>query len=201
MEGIKFFLKRPSLILPQIKYKIFIAMNPDVPWITPPAIKFLDSILTKDFNILEYGSGRSTSWLARRCQKLVSIEGYGPWKEIVDKKLQKFGITNVDYRFIDASEEHSGGPDQAEMLREGNIPAYAAVINEFPDQHFDLVTVDGSYRMICVKVALDKIKSKGHLMIDNSNWMKIEDWGVPADWTIVHRSNIKVGETTLWQKP
>ena len=48
--------------------------HPDLPWLTREAVDFLASWLQPSDHGLEWGSGRSTVWLAQRVSRLVSIE-------------------------------------------------------------------------------------------------------------------------------
>jgi hypothetical protein len=75
------------------------------------------------------------------------------------------------------------------------------VVEEFDDESIDFVVVDGHYRQACILEALKKIKSGGFLLVDNTNWMPLKEWGVPCDWSIVHQSSNVMTETTIWKKP
>ena len=49
------------------------------PWITFPAIEFLERTLTRDMRVFEYGAGGSTLFFATRVKEVVSIEHEGAW--------------------------------------------------------------------------------------------------------------------------
>src|SRR5229473_3586817 len=60
--------------------------NP-LPWYTYPAIDFLD---TKDFStrtVLEFGSGQSTLWWAKRCKRILSFDSDPKWFAYVRSTL------------------------------------------------------------------------------------------------------------------
>jgi hypothetical protein len=62
---------------------------PDAPWLAESAVLLLDSWLKPTDVELEWGSGRSTIWLARRMKRLTSVESDKTWFEMVRVRLQK----------------------------------------------------------------------------------------------------------------
>ena len=46
--------------------------RPETPWLGYRAVKCLDELIEPDWRILEFGSGMSTSWFARRCASVLS---------------------------------------------------------------------------------------------------------------------------------
>ena len=49
-----------------------------------------------------------------------------------------------------------------------NFKKYAAAIDEYPDEYFDLVIVDGRARPSCIMHSIPKIKEGGWLVVDNT---------------------------------
>jgi hypothetical protein len=194
---LKFWVKHPSdLILRRIG-EIHSRIYPDQPWISHHAIAFLKEKLNKNMIGLEWGSGRNTAWCANRIKFLTGVEHNPQWYEIVKKKLQNQNVSNIDYQFI--ALDH---PETDPTFRNyPQTPDYVAVAEAKSDESLDFVVIDGHYRLSCVKVVLNKIKPNGYLLIDNSNWMELSNWGVPTNWKVVHRSFGFYGETTIWQKP
>lgn len=109
---------------------------------------------------VEFGSGRSTLWLARRCAHLTSIEHDQVWHEKVSQVLIQQKITNVDYR---CHPEDEGG-------KVGEVSDYAQVARLLRDQSMDFALVDGVYRDHVALFVLPKIRLGGMLVIDNVNW-------------------------------
>ena len=70
--------------------------HPDLPWLTPAANVILETYLTKRDVGLEFGSGRSTLWFAKRIARLTSIEHDNDWAANVRKMLDRDNIKNVD---------------------------------------------------------------------------------------------------------
>lgn len=152
---------RPPYFVRRLYDIYFQRKHPDCPWVSPAAILLMDSWLKNTDQAFEWGSGRSTRWLARRVSRLVSVEDNPEWHAKVRDSLTAEDLRNVDYRLIDCGE-----------LNEQSEPAshpYAAAIEEFPDGHFDFIFVDGNIRLPCMNAALGKLKAGGLLALDNAN--------------------------------
>lgn len=75
-----------------------------IPWITPESIYYLDNFFEankdRDTTVLEFGSGGSTLYFAKRATYVLSFETLWPWylriKEIVFKSYP-----NVDLHFVE----------------------------------------------------------------------------------------------------
>jgi hypothetical protein len=119
------------------------------------------------------------------------------WYEQVRQQLHQSGIDNVDYRLVPL--DHP--PQEPTRPIYDPPPRYVALASEFPNGHFDFVEVDGHYRQACVIAALDKLKPGGLLLVDDTSWLPLADWGIPPAWNIVHQS-VKVNTvTSIWQRP
>lgn len=197
LKFIKFYLANPWRIVQQLRYKAFLKKNPGVPWMAPKAIEFLDQVITPRFHLFEWGSGGSTAWFAKRAKHVTSVESNKEWFERVSINLKSKNIHNVDYRLIEVDESI----DEEECIKKGKIPPYVAQIHKFPENHFDMVIVDGSHRNTCIHQAPNYIKPGGYLVLDNSNWMSHEKWGIPKDWNLVSHHDVGVSCTSVWQKP
>jgi hypothetical protein len=65
-------------------------MHPDVPWLTRQAVEILEDWLKPGYVGLEWGSGRSTLWFARRVSHLTSPTGTAKSKNQI---FQYFSIS------------------------------------------------------------------------------------------------------------
>lgn len=195
LRSIPHYLKNPKRIWDQWRYKKFLKQNPDVPCISPDCITFLDRALSNNMNALEWGSGRSSLWYAKRVKKLLSIEHNESWHKEVVQKLSH--TKNATCRFIPLDHPES----EPTLVKYHPWPRYVAVVSEFDQEPLDFVVIDGHYRQACVVAVLDKMASGGLLLIDNSNWMPLKEWNVPESWPIVHQSDNGVTCTTVWKKP
>ena len=122
-----------------------------IPWLTEKAIEFLDGLLKDrpDATVLEFGCGGSTIWMAQRIKNLTSIEHDGEWFNIVSNYLSGHNeCQRVDIQRME-------------------LP-YHSILNDLPDEHFDLVVVDGRGRVECVKAAMRTVKIGGFILLDNT---------------------------------
>jgi hypothetical protein len=150
----------PRYIVDRVGEMLYQRTHPDSPWLTEMANAILASYLRRADIGLEFGSGRSTLWFAKRVEHITSIEHDDGWYRKVVSLLSDSGQRNIDYRLIprDAPEER------------GDESRYARVTEEFGNGKFDFVLVDGAYRDACALKALRTIRPGGLLIIDNVNW-------------------------------
>jgi len=116
---------------------------------------------------VEWGSGRSTRWFARRVRHLTSVEHDGGWHAIVSGGLAEDGLTNVDYRLVACEPERVETP---EWIATMFASAYVRVADTFAPRSLDFALVDGMYRSACALAILPKLRSGGLLIVDNVNW-------------------------------
>lgn len=102
-----------------------------------------------DARILEFGSGSSTVWFAQRTKNLTSVEHSPEWFNEMNK------ILNSDKKYFKVQFFLHPTP-------------YYDICNEFPDNYFDLILVDGRNRSGCIKNSIRILKSGGVLMLENA---------------------------------
>jgi predicted O-methyltransferase YrrM len=76
----------------------------EIPWIVKGAIYKLDKLLTKDMDVLEFGSGGSTLFFSKRAKSVVSFEDQAKWFNKVSSIIEDKKITNIQYIFSDKVE-------------------------------------------------------------------------------------------------
>jgi hypothetical protein len=123
--------------------------RPDLPWWPFPAKEAIESLIQREWNVIEFGSGSSTIWLARRAGYVYSIEDNPEWHEKIGERLTLQNVTNVTLRL----RQHGAFYD----------------LREFVDRTFDLAIVDGYCRFGCIEAVLPKLKPRGFLYLDNSD--------------------------------
>lgn len=197
IKNIPFYLSHPAVLASTLLYRLRTVFQPDLPWLSYGAIKFCQTSPYRKDHVFEWGSGRSSIWFGKRARSMISIESNEEWHAYVRRKLKSLGLNHVDCRFVALEEKRStASPTDPKQ------PPFVAAIDGVPDGSLDLVIVDGfAYREACIQRALPKIRSGGWLLVDNTNWMALEAWGVPPTWEILHRSRTVVTETTIWRKP
>ncbi len=179
----------PHYVSARLKNMWYIRKYPDRPWITSTAYDVLSSLLRNTDVGLEFGSGRSTVWFARRVAQLTSVESDPGWHERVTSRLASEGFSNVESHLFP-------GP---EVAGKGQESEYANVARKFAPNSLDFVLVDGLYRDACALLSLDKIRPGGLLIIDNVNWFLPTTSRAPAsirseseipddNWKTLHRA-------------
>lgn len=143
----------------QMRYQ---SANRWAPWLTATAVTALQDLLKPSDIGFEFGSGRSTLWLARRVQFLHSMEHEPEWFARVHEWLEREKLTDkVDYQLTPASGE------LAYVLSDDH--PYVKGITEMPDGELDFVLVDGILRLTCVRLSMRKLKPGGVLILDNAD--------------------------------
>jgi len=143
-----------------------------IPFLPFRAQEWLKHFLKSDMCVFEYGSGGSTLFIAKRVKSIVSIEHDQKWYQYISAILKKSAINNCEYLLIE--------PENRDlMLKYSNLISnqlifkpfkkYITQIEEYPDNSFDLVSVDGRARNFCIKYAIQKVRKGGILLLDDSN--------------------------------
>jgi hypothetical protein len=156
----KYLLRRPS------------------PWVTFEAIDYIDERVAAGWKVFEYGSGGSTLYWLSRGAECVSVEHDSSWYE----GLRPFipADAKIDYRLVppgpsagDDFDSEWGDPNayrsSVEEFKHHSFREYAEQIDEFPEEYFDLVLVDGRARPSCIKHAVSRVKPDGLLVVDNGD--------------------------------
>ncbi len=145
-------------ILDRVELLVWERMNPAAPWLVAEAVDLLDRRLKASDLVVEFGSGRSTLWLARRVRRVVSVEHDPVWHDRVTKQLAAEALRNVNYHLV--RDETSGS---------GDGDGYVGVATGSLDGPVDLVLVDGIRRDACALWALDHLRPGGLIVVDNAN--------------------------------
>ena len=127
------------------------ALHRDEPWLTPDSVKFLSQTLRSSDVGLEFGSGRSTLWLASRLAYLVSVESDRVWFDRVQETLRESGHRDdrVSLVFAEQPDEYLAMPPGLDGL--------------------DFCLIDGKYRDRCARLAARIVKPGGLLVVDDAH--------------------------------
>ncbi len=152
---------RPAYFFKRLGQMRFEKSHPDAPWLAESAILLLDSYLKPTDVGFEWGSGRSTLWLAQRVAHLYSVEDNRRWYRTVEKKLKAAQLAHkTTYRLI---------PCKWGEVDEPSEHPYADAASALPDNTLDFALVDGNIRAPCMRVITAKLKPGGLLILDNAN--------------------------------
>lgn len=182
--------------------------HPTDPWLTSDAVAILDSLLRTSDRGVEFGSGRSTTWLAGRLASLVSVEHSRQWAEIVTRSLDDAGRMNVSLQLVEPGEEATE-PKAAE---------YLAAVADLAPASMDIALVDGLHRSECLVRSIELVRPGGVIVLDNaeryfpSSSRSPQATRVPLsrDWADLHDRMSRwrgiwtsngVYDTGLWFKP
>lgn len=156
------------------------------PWIVPEAVEYLSTLVRPEWKVFEWGCGGSLIWFAERCTKVVGVETVPRWVAWAMDRLQERMLTNT--HVIHAP------------IWQGKYTEYIGVIEAYPKEFFDLVSIDGvmSARKDSIARAKAKLKPDGIIMIDNSNKFNVknlDDWAELRFQTLPH---LYLGKTEVW---
>jgi hypothetical protein len=138
----RYFVSRIRVILYQLRHS-------SEPWFTAEALRALKGFVNKNMHAFEWGSGKSTLWLADRLRDVVSVEHDPAWHARVQVMLNEAQVRNAHVKLADPAE-------------------YAEQIAPYPDGCFDLVIVDGADRNACIRAAASKVRPGGWIIVDNA---------------------------------
>lgn len=141
----------------------------DVPWWTYSAIDVINKHiegLTYKPHIFEYGSGASTLWLAKRSEKLISIEHDKIWFEKLKNKLIDY--PHVELLFCQGKIAKDEKKYRSAKMPKYSFESYVKTIQDF-QQSFDIIIIDGRSREACLEACLPFLKPQGLIVFDNSD--------------------------------
>jgi precorrin-6B methylase 2 len=192
----------------------------NVPWIPLTLKIWLDKILKPDMKIYEYGSGLSTIYLSTKVKTIISIEHEKEWFDLTTKELKKKEINNCEYLLIEPESLNEEYFTNINSLHRSNLvkfhnlhfKKYIESIDSYPDKYFDLIFIDGRARLGCILQSLEKIKSGGFLVLDDSNEKKYkitekilkgyerrDFYGITLLNPYIYSSKISFGKATIWK--
>lgn len=157
-------------IINRILNLAYFKLNKGVPWLSKKANNFFEFTLTKEMIGVEFGSGRSTHWIAKRCKTLTSIEHDNKWYEIVNSQGTPF---NLNYFCLKETE-------------------YSSFTKKLESNSIDFCLIDGLDRDLIANNIISKIKPGGFILIDD-----IERY-LPSQKTFSPSKNCC--RTPLWDK-
>ena len=97
-------------------------------------MRLLDRLLLPTDLALEFGCGRSTSWLARRVRELISTENSVVWHARTCATLEAKGIRNCELRLVVTPEP---------LDEEVECAAYLEPLQSRADESVDVIVIDG----------------------------------------------------------
>lgn len=185
------------------------AFKDGLPWITFEAIDWLNSYLTKNMNVFEWGSGGSTLFFAKKAKNVVSLEHQPEWHSRISRKLAENHMANCQYILKEPkpSSNSQNYLSSSPRYKNFSFEEYCKAIEPYPDNFFDLISIDGRARPSCISLALKKLRPNGFLLLDDSNVAEykgsrelLKDWP-RKDFLGPKPYVLGFYQTTIWQKP
>lgn len=124
------------------------------PWITVGAIMALEEIIKPTYSVLEFGSGGSTIFFAKRCCSVLSYETNIEWYNKVKS------ITDTHHPNV--------------ILKYGNMDTFTNDINH-DNNKYDVILIDSNEKDTNRKTLADLCVSKANLYIVVDNYLR---WGM-----------------------
>ncbi|WP_111672176.1 O-methyltransferase [Algoriphagus litoralis] len=139
------------------------------PWIAHRAYLDLESKIRPDMQVLEFGSGGSTLYLADKVASIYSIEHDEKWFTEIHAKLKAYPkVTHI----LVKPEKKQGKPEYASingLFSQGlDFEKYAHAADHLPNDSIDLLIIDGRVRPQCLINTVGKLKKGGILIFDNA---------------------------------
>jgi predicted O-methyltransferase YrrM len=202
-------------VVDRVQLFVYEKRHPAAPWLTKEMTSLLECWLKATDKGVEWGSGRSTLWLAKLVGHVTTVEENSSWAKYVSEMLNKAGCAaKVSLNEVPISAEDRANPGQS---------GYVLAQSSIADASLDFALVDGDLRDECALVAINKLKPRGILIIDNVEryiepvlasksparrmpgeggpseaWNLV--WATIKDWRCVWTSN-GVTDTAFWVKP
>jgi hypothetical protein len=174
LKQVKYFQRWKKSLTPGIS-----SMSDRQPWLTFQAIDYLRKSLNRDSVVFEYGGGGSTLFFIDHAGTVKTVEHDEAWFLNLEHNILTNNSTNWKGSLIlpenksTTEELNPGNPEHYfsadENFTDKLFKAYASEIDKYADNTFDFVLVDGRVRPSCIMHSVEKIKSGGYLIVDNSD--------------------------------
>jgi hypothetical protein len=170
-----------------------------VPWWPYDAVSWIAANLPQSARVFEYGGGGSTLWLESHGATVTTAEHDEDWLNQMSAHLGP-GTT-----LLFQPPAASGAIPS--VAAPGYFDTYVAAIDSQPDNHLDLVIVDGRARVECVYRAMPKVKPGGLMLLDDTDRVRYQPAIQSlAGWERHVFRGLKPGqfvpaETSAWRRP
>lgn len=118
-----------------------------VPWITYPALSFLERRVTAEMSVFEFGSGNSTLWWAERVRDVTAVEHDESWATRVAARMPP-----------NASVAHVA------LVADGDYSRFA----QRSGRRYQVIVVDGRDRVNCALASVESLAPDGVMVWDNT---------------------------------
>lgn len=148
LEKLRPYFTQNGWVLSREKCAPQTASGEPLPWLTYPAIRFLEPRIRKTLTVFEWGSGNSTRWWSSRVRVIASCEHNKGWYDRM-KGLSVVGKIGFSFRPLTDRD------------------AYCHAIAE-TEWQFDVAVIDGRERVNCSRWAVHHLSGEGVIIWDNT---------------------------------
>ena len=188
-------------------------------WVVFKANSFIGGRLKPGMKVFEYGTGGSTLYFLQKRCTVCSVEHHPQWFQTVAAEIARRAYPGWQGFLREPDKEvwRSAAPGAQCTYRsafgeyQGRLfSEYVKVIDQFVENSFDVVFIDGRARDSCFVHAYKKVKPGGILILDNSERRRYQ----LVHETLEHLSWVKhrffgpgpyvsheFWETTVWTRP
>lgn len=190
-----------------------------MPWFNYNCRDILKKAITSESKVFEYGGGGSSLYFLDIGATVVTVEHDKEWFDLLSNTIVTNSLSDrwtvffrppkklekpTSYKPSNLDAYISGGG----VFEGYSFEDYVKVIDQFCDEEFDLVIVDGRSRPSCMKHAISKVKPGGYLLLDNTerSYYLSEIDGLLNDYCVIADSFGPTPcirwftKTTIWQK-
>ncbi len=147
------------------------------PWISFAAIDLLKRVVKPTDRVFEFGGGGSTLFWCDRAAEVVTVEHDTAWFAALQQEMARGARAKWTGMHHPAEPGNSVTLDPAdpahfastdEPSQGKHYRRYVESIRAYPDEHFDIILIDGRARTSCLAVSTPKLKPGGLLILDNA---------------------------------
>lgn len=140
-------LRRSGVIKSLITGKPVDQKGNPIPWLTYSAIYEIEKRLHLEDRVLEFGSGHSSMWFAKRVKSVDAVESNEEWSRYVQMEALNKGISNLNIKYM---------------------PIYDPKIIVSMIEKSSVILIDGSWRHQVAALVAEDCASK-LIIIDNTD--------------------------------
>lgn len=145
------------------------------PLLTEAELLFLQFASKSSRHYLEWGSGASTILVAPFSRNAFSIENHQEWcDQMLRNKFVSFWIQTrlLQYYCVDTGPTNLFG-HPVDLTNKARLSKYLDVVDSFQIDKFDMVLIDGRFRMACAVKVLPYVTKSSLVLIHD--WMERKD--------------------------
>jgi len=138
------------------------SFDQELPWLSLPAIEFIEKFMDNSMKVFEFGGGGSTLFFANRSAEVTCQESDEVWIRIIENALERTDISNVKINH------------QEFIVKPENEFRKTSYVKSLPNKKFDVILIDGpeihGYRArpVCFDWAENNINPGGIIVVDDA---------------------------------